>query len=51
MWSRYTSEAGFLTGAFKSTADLEPNDFRKNHPRYSDEAMKENIKFVDRPSG
>ncbi|MCG2792047.1 MAG: aldo/keto reductase [Weeksellaceae bacterium] len=38
---------GFLTGAFKSTADLEPNDFRKNHPRYSDEAMKENIKFVE----
>jgi aryl-alcohol dehydrogenase-like predicted oxidoreductase len=38
---------GFLTGAFKSSADFESDDFRLNHPRYTDEAIKENIKFVE----
>lgn len=38
---------GFLTGAFKSRADFEAGDFRLNNPRFSDEAFKENIKFVE----
>jgi aryl-alcohol dehydrogenase-like predicted oxidoreductase len=38
---------GFLTGAIKSRADLEPGDFRLNNPRFTDEAFKENMKFVE----
>jgi aryl-alcohol dehydrogenase-like predicted oxidoreductase len=38
---------GFLTGAIKSRADLEAGDFRLNNPRFTDEAIKENNKFVD----
>lgn len=38
---------GFLTGAIKSRADLEEGDFRLNNPRFTDEAIKENLKFVD----
>ncbi len=38
---------GFLTGAYKSRADFEAGDFRLNNPRFTDEAIKENIKFVD----
>ena len=38
---------GFLTGAIKSRADLEPGDFRLNNPRFTDEAIKKNVKFVD----
>jgi aryl-alcohol dehydrogenase-like predicted oxidoreductase len=38
---------GFLTGAFKSRADFEAGDFRLNNPRFTDEAFKENIKFVE----
>ncbi|MFZ4796354.1 MAG: aldo/keto reductase [Bacteroidia bacterium] len=38
---------GFLTGAFKSRADFEAGDFRLNNPRFTEEAFKENIKFVD----
>jgi aryl-alcohol dehydrogenase-like predicted oxidoreductase len=38
---------GFLTGAIKSRADLEAGDFRLNNPRFTNEAFKENIKFVD----
>ena len=38
---------GFLTGAFKSRADFEAGDFRLNNPRFTDEAIKENIKFVE----
>ncbi|MBP9745965.1 MAG: aldo/keto reductase, partial [Saprospiraceae bacterium] len=38
---------GFLTGAIKSRADMEPGDFRLNNPRFTDEAIKENIKFVE----
>jgi aryl-alcohol dehydrogenase-like predicted oxidoreductase len=37
---------GFLTGAIKSRADLEAGDFRLNNPRFTDEAIAENIKFV-----
>ncbi|MGB3530361.1 MAG: aldo/keto reductase [Saprospiraceae bacterium] len=37
----------FLTGAYKSRADFEAGDFRLNNPRFTDEAIKENIKFVE----
>ncbi len=38
---------GFLTGAFKSRADFEAGDFRLSNPRFTDDAIKENIKFVE----
>ncbi len=38
---------GFLTGAIKSRADLEEGDFRLGNPRFTDEAIQENLKFVD----
>ncbi len=38
---------GFLTGAIKSRADLEEGDFRLDNPRFTDEAINENLRFVD----
>ena len=38
---------GFLTGAINSRADFEAGDFRLNNPRFTDEAIKENLKFVE----
>jgi aryl-alcohol dehydrogenase-like predicted oxidoreductase len=38
---------GFLTGAIKSRADFEAGDFRLNNPRFTDEAIAENLKFVE----
>lgn len=38
---------GFLTGAIKSRADLEASDWRLTLPRFTDEAIKQNLKFVD----
>ncbi|KOY84588.1 aldo/keto reductase [bacterium 336/3] len=38
---------GFLTGAIKSRADLEVGDFRLSNPRFTEEAMMENLKFVE----
>ena len=38
---------GFLTGAIKSRADLEEGDWRLSNPRFTDEAIKENLKFVE----
>ncbi len=38
---------GFLTGAIKSRTDLEEGDFRLSNPRFTDEAIKENLKFVE----
>ena len=38
---------GFLTGAIKSRDDLEQGDFRLINPRFTDEAIKENLKFVE----
>jgi aryl-alcohol dehydrogenase-like predicted oxidoreductase len=37
---------GFLTGAIKSRADLEASDWRLTLPRFTDEAITENLKFV-----
>lgn len=38
---------GFLTGSIKSRADLETNDWRLTLPRFKDEAILENLKFVE----
>ena len=38
---------GFLTGAIQSRADLEKGDWRLTNPRFTEEAIKENLKFVD----
>ena len=38
---------GFLTGAIKSRADLEEGDFRLSNPRFTDEAIQKNLKFVE----
>ena len=38
---------GFLTGAIKSRADLEEGDFRLNNPRFTDEAIQQNLRFVE----
>jgi len=38
---------GFLTGAIKSRADLEAGDFRLTNPRFTHDAIKENLKFVE----
>ncbi len=37
---------GFLTGAIKSRADFEEGDFRLWNPRFTNEAIQENFKFV-----
>ncbi|MEO8146729.1 MAG: aldo/keto reductase, partial [Bacteroidia bacterium] len=38
---------GFLTGAIKSRADLEQGDFRLSNPRFTEEAITENVKFIE----
>jgi aryl-alcohol dehydrogenase-like predicted oxidoreductase len=38
---------GFLTGQFKSKADLPADDWRHNDPRYSEENWDANLKIVD----
>jgi aryl-alcohol dehydrogenase-like predicted oxidoreductase len=38
---------GFLTGAYKSRADFEAGDFRLSNPRFADDAIKENTRFVE----
>lgn len=38
---------GFLTGAIPNRAALEANDWRRDNPRFSDEALAENARFVD----
>lgn len=38
---------GFLTGAINSRADFEEGDFRLSNPRFTDEAIQENLKFVE----
>jgi len=38
---------GFLTGAFDEKTELSANDFRQNSPRFSPEARKANLAFVD----
>jgi aryl-alcohol dehydrogenase-like predicted oxidoreductase len=38
---------GFLTGAFKTPADLDPNDFRSQNPRFVEGAFEANMRIVD----
>lgn len=38
---------GFLTGDIRSRADLEAGDFRLSNPRFTEEAIQENIRFVE----
>jgi aryl-alcohol dehydrogenase-like predicted oxidoreductase len=38
---------GFLTGQIKSRADLDPNDFRSNNPRFSEANFEQNLRIVD----
>jgi aryl-alcohol dehydrogenase-like predicted oxidoreductase len=39
---------GFLTGAIKERDDLEPGDWRLSNPRFSEEAMANNRKLVEK---
>ncbi|HEY4160667.1 MAG TPA: aldo/keto reductase [Candidatus Saccharimonadales bacterium] len=39
---------GFLTGQIKSIDDLEPDDFRRNNPRFQGENFQKNFDLVDR---
>ncbi|MGE5680835.1 MAG: aldo/keto reductase [Bacillota bacterium] len=41
---------GFLTGQIKSYDDLEPDDFRRNSPRFQGENFKKNLQLVDKIS-
>jgi aryl-alcohol dehydrogenase-like predicted oxidoreductase len=38
---------GFLTGSIKNRDDLEKGDFRLSNPRFTDEAILKNLKFVE----
>ena len=38
---------GFLTGSIQNRSDLEKGDWRLNNPRFTDEAINENLKFVE----
>lgn len=38
---------GFLTGAIKTPADLDPNDFRSQNPRFVEGAFEANMAIVD----
>ncbi len=36
-----------MTGAIKSRSDLEEGDFRLSNPRFTDESIEKNLKFVE----
>jgi aryl-alcohol dehydrogenase-like predicted oxidoreductase len=38
---------GFLTGQIRSRADIDPNDFRSDNPRFSEENFDANLRIVD----
>jgi aryl-alcohol dehydrogenase-like predicted oxidoreductase len=38
---------GFLSGRFKSAADLPPDDTRRNHPRFQGENFEKNLHLAD----
>ena len=38
---------GFLAGRFTSTDELDDDDFRKNHPRFTGENLERNMKLAD----
>lgn len=37
---------GFLTGQIRSTADFAPDDFRRDHPRFTGENFQKNLQLV-----
>lgn len=39
---------GFLTGRFRHFEDLDPEDYRRNSPRFQGENFEKNLKLVDR---
>jgi aryl-alcohol dehydrogenase-like predicted oxidoreductase len=39
---------GFLTGQYKSPADLDPTDFRRHMPRFTPEVFPKNLELVDK---
>ena len=39
---------GFLSGRFKTAADIPDDDYRKNHPRFQGENFKRNLELVAR---
>jgi aryl-alcohol dehydrogenase-like predicted oxidoreductase len=39
---------GFLTGRYRSFEDLEPNDWRRNNPRFQGENFQKNLQLVDK---
>jgi aryl-alcohol dehydrogenase-like predicted oxidoreductase len=38
---------GFLTGQITSTDNLDPDDFRRNNPRFAEENLRQNLRIVD----
>jgi len=38
---------GFLSGAIRSRSDLDPSDWRLENPRFSEEAISQNIRLAD----
>lgn len=38
---------GFLTGRIKDKDSLDPTDFRRNNPRFADESLEHNRRFLD----
>jgi aryl-alcohol dehydrogenase-like predicted oxidoreductase len=39
---------GFLSGRFRSIDDLEPDDFRRHHPRFQGDNFRRNLELVER---
>jgi len=39
---------GFLTGRFRSPDDLDPDDFRRNNPRFQGENFEHNLRLAER---
>jgi len=39
---------GFLTGRYRSVEDFEPDDYRRNHPRFEGENFQKNLDLVAR---
>jgi aryl-alcohol dehydrogenase-like predicted oxidoreductase len=39
---------GFLSGRFKSADDMDPNDFRRDNPRFQGHNLERNLLLVDR---
>jgi aryl-alcohol dehydrogenase-like predicted oxidoreductase len=38
---------GFLTGAIQKVSDLDPTDWRRTNPRFTEESLQSNIKLAD----